>query len=197
MEVSPRALSAWQAMEVVRSRGQRFTLTECSPVRNFAMPVNWLDSVPTFDVMRILPLTHIVYSALDSVSAGSLPSGASHSSELPLLFDLADGPIDIATAKKIPLSDEAEGSRKSNDRLLDAICAHRQSELLRRVGMAGLRGSRPSRCRSTCAGNFHAHAQRYWRLNTNVDFGSRLLTEDLVAESSDQFECPGNPVLEK
>jgi para-nitrobenzyl esterase len=35
-----------------------------------------------------------------------LPSGASHSSELPLLFDLADGPIDIGTGKKIPLSDE-------------------------------------------------------------------------------------------
>jgi len=33
-----------------------------------------------------------------------LPSGASHSSELPLLFDLSDGPIDMATGKKMPMS---------------------------------------------------------------------------------------------
>jgi para-nitrobenzyl esterase len=33
-----------------------------------------------------------------------LPSGASHSSELPLLFDLADGPIDMTTGKKKPMS---------------------------------------------------------------------------------------------
>ena len=34
------------------------------------------------------------------------PPGASHTSELPLLFDMTDGPIDIATGKKIPLSNE-------------------------------------------------------------------------------------------
>ncbi len=33
-----------------------------------------------------------------------LPSGASHSSELPLLFDLADGPFDMTTGKKISMS---------------------------------------------------------------------------------------------
>jgi para-nitrobenzyl esterase len=35
-----------------------------------------------------------------------LPSGASHSGELPFLFDLDNGPIDITTGKLIPLTDE-------------------------------------------------------------------------------------------
>ena len=145
-------------MEVVPSRGQRFTLTEvaCPWLRD---ALSWLDLFPMFAVTG-KPLEADPHGNFGRAFrlCRHFSFGEGHASELPLLFDLADGPIDIATAKKIPSSDEAEGSRKSNDRLLNAICAHRQSELLRRVGMAGLRGSRPSRCRSTCAGNFHAHA---------------------------------------
>jgi len=37
-----------------------------------------------------------------------LPPGAPHSSELPLLFDMSDAPLDITTGKKIPLSEKKQ-----------------------------------------------------------------------------------------
>jgi para-nitrobenzyl esterase len=36
------------------------------------------------------------------------PSGASHSGELPFLFDLENAPLDLSTGKRIPLTGEQE-----------------------------------------------------------------------------------------